>query len=268
MKQYTGITIWLLSALLTLSAAARTLPGGALIPAGFVLSSPAVTADGTLPKEFTGDGAGVSPPLAWTGAPAGVKSYALIMHHIDAQGVNYSYWVLYNIPARVSNLRRGVTGIGILGFSSRGKHAGYTPPHSKGPGAKTYTLILYALSVPPRLTGLPKLVTQEALLAALQGHILASTEMKVVYTSHIAVTGEGNGPNTMPLLPREAPAQLKLTADQQQQLAELEADVTAKLTKILTTDQLQQLQQMRLFRGDDHGANTPQQPVNLDKATQ
>ena len=39
--------------------------------------------------------------------------------------------------------------------------------------------------------------------------------------------------------------QLNLTADQQKQLAALEAEVKAKLEKILTAEQLQQLKQMR-----------------------
>jgi len=39
--------------------------------------------------------------------------------------------------------------------------------------------------------------------------------------------------------------QLNLTADQQKQLADLEADVKAKLEKILTPEQLKQLREMR-----------------------
>jgi len=47
------------------------------------------------------------------------------------------------------------------------------------------------------------------------------------------------------LLPPRAQEQLNLTADQQKQLAALEAEVKAKLEKILTPEQLKQLQQMR-----------------------
>jgi len=39
--------------------------------------------------------------------------------------------------------------------------------------------------------------------------------------------------------------QLNLTADQQKQVADLEAEVKAKIEKILTPEQLQQLKQMR-----------------------
>lgn len=53
----------------------------------FVLHSPAVGADRMLPMEFTGDGNSYSPPLEWSGAPAQTKGYAIIMHHIDPQGI-------------------------------------------------------------------------------------------------------------------------------------------------------------------------------------
>jgi len=61
-------------------------------------------------------------------------------------------------------------------------------------------------------------------------------------------------------LPPRAREQLKLTADQQKQLAELEAEVKAKLAKILTLEQMQQLKQMRPPRppgGPDGGEGGP-----------
>jgi len=47
------------------------------------------------------------------------------------------------------------------------------------------------------------------------------------------------------LLPPRAQEQLNLTSDQQKQLAALEVEVKAKIEKILTPEQLKQLQQMR-----------------------
>ena len=57
--------------------------------------------------------------------------------------------------------------------------------------------------------------------------------------------GPGRGPGGFHLLPPRAQEQLNLTADQQKQVAALEAEVKAKLEKILTPDQLTQLKQMR-----------------------
>ena len=53
------------------------------------------------------------------------------------------------------------------------------------------------------------------------------------------------GPGGFHILPPRAQEQLKLTADQQQQVAALEAEVKAKLETILTPEQVQKLKQMR-----------------------
>ena len=117
----------------------------------------------------------------WSGAPAGTKSYALLMHHLDPEGVTKSYWILYNIPANVTSLPKNVQGVGSLGASFKGV-VGYEPPHSKGPGAKTYVLTLYALSAPPEVTGPPERVTYDVILAAIKGKVLASADLSVIYS--------------------------------------------------------------------------------------
>ena len=43
-------------------------------------------------------------------------------------------------------------GVGTVGSNSVNDRTEYAPPHSKGPGAKTYILTVYALSAPPQLT--------------------------------------------------------------------------------------------------------------------
>lgn len=147
---------------------------------GFVLTSPEVEDGGNLPIDYTGDGSGATLPLAWKGAPAGTKSYALIMDHLAPGNEMKSYWVLWDIPASVTSLTKNVKGVGKLGVGFRGE-PGYEPPHSKGPGAKTYVLHLYALSAEPNLKSASG-VNREMLLAAMQGSILATADLHVVYT--------------------------------------------------------------------------------------
>jgi phosphatidylethanolamine-binding protein (PEBP) family uncharacterized protein len=149
---------------------------------GFILRSPEVADGGVLPKDYTGDGASSTLPLEWSGAPDGTKSYALIMHHIDPQGVTKWYWTLYNIPSDLHALPRNVKGVGTLGNNSINGQIGYAPPHSQGPGAKTYVYTVYALSLAPQITVPPAQVNREVLLAAMQGRILATAELRVVYT--------------------------------------------------------------------------------------
>ncbi|MEI6051350.1 MAG: YbhB/YbcL family Raf kinase inhibitor-like protein [Opitutaceae bacterium] len=150
--------------------------------AGFTLQSPAVAADGILPVEFTGDGKGISPPLEWAGAPAATKSYALIMHHLDPAGQTKWYWTLYNLPADTRSLPKDTRGVGSIGNNSVNRRVGYAPPHSKGPGAKTYVLTLYALSAPLQISTSPEQTNRNVLLAAMKDRVLATAEFKVVYT--------------------------------------------------------------------------------------
>lgn len=148
----------------------------------FGLRSPAVGEDGVLPIEFTGDGASISPPLEWSGGPADAKAYAIIMHHIDPEGMTKWYWTLYNIPAENRSLPKDAHDIGVLGNNSITRRLGYAPPHSKGPGAKTYVLTAYALSAPVSITVPPNEVNRAVLLAAMKDLILDSAELKVICT--------------------------------------------------------------------------------------
>ena len=50
----------------------------------FALSSPAFVDNGAIPKQYTCEGADISPPLNWSGAPQGTRSFALIVDDPDA----------------------------------------------------------------------------------------------------------------------------------------------------------------------------------------
>ncbi len=165
--------------------------GGSLLAAlprsaDFILRSSDVQIGGELPTEYTGDGAGSTLPLQWTGAPTGTKSYALVMHHVDPEGKTKWYWILYNIPPTVQSLAKNSRNIGILGSSFRG-HIGYEPPHSKGPGAKTYVLTLFAISRPLEITLPAVKVDFDTVMTAMKGSILAAADLSVVHTR----TGNG-----------------------------------------------------------------------------
>jgi formylglycine-generating enzyme required for sulfatase activity/phosphatidylethanolamine-binding protein (PEBP) family uncharacterized protein len=146
----------------------------------FILRSPEVKNSAALPAEFTGDGAAATLPLEWSGAPAETKSYALIMHH-EAPDQTKWYWILYDIPAETHSLPKNVKGIGTLGNNGVNRRQEYAPPHSKGPGAKTYICTVYALSAQPKITVPPAAVDRDILLAAMKDKILATAELGVIY---------------------------------------------------------------------------------------
>jgi phosphatidylethanolamine-binding protein (PEBP) family uncharacterized protein len=244
----------------------------------FKLTSPVVSDGGALPREFTGDGESASPPLEWTGAPAGTKSFALIMHHVPGPGDVKWYWILYNIPADVHSLAKNARGIGTFGNNSVNGQTEYAPPHSKGPGAKTYILTLYALSDAAQPSVPASQVDRATLLAAIKDRTLASAELKVTYDRTDVIAGKGGEEQTGPnaggagagsvgagggpapgahLIPREAEQKLHLTPDQQQQIQALEKETQAKLAKILTPEQLKILQNTRPPRRGDQSQSPP-----------
>ena len=76
-------------------------------------------------------------------------------------------------------------------FQSTDGELAYAPPHSKGPGLKTYILTIYALSAPVRISAPASAVNREILLAAMKDHILTSAELKVIYDRTKFIDGEG-----------------------------------------------------------------------------
>src|SRR5439155_5496578 len=70
--------------------------------------------EGAIPIKYTCDGADVSPPLAWSGAAAGTQAFALIADDPDAPAGTWVHWVLYNLPAAVSELPENVAKVETL----------------------------------------------------------------------------------------------------------------------------------------------------------
>ncbi|HVN68916.1 MAG TPA: YbhB/YbcL family Raf kinase inhibitor-like protein [Candidatus Binatia bacterium] len=117
-------------------------------------------------------GKNLSPSLAWSSAPAGVKSFAVIMHDADAPVAGgFYHWIVYNLPAGTTRLAAGAKlAPGQLGTNSLGKAAYYGPCPPPGP-AHHYTITLYALDVPSVESEAPPTAPQ--LAARIEGHVLA-----------------------------------------------------------------------------------------------
>lgn len=159
-----------------------TIPAATANPSGFTLTSPVVQEGGALPEEYTCDGASNTLALAWKNAPAGTQSFAVVMHHVASPADIHWYWVVYDIPADVTSLPKNVSATGTLGTNSVDSKQAYTPPCSKGPGAKTYTFTVYALSAQPRFTVPANKVSRAVLLEAIRDITLASAELNVTYS--------------------------------------------------------------------------------------
>ena len=148
----------------------------------FTLTSDAGPDGGTMSATYTCDGAGVTPELSWSGAPAGTEEYALMMTTQPGDGTTRWNWMLYGIPGTTTSLAGNSTGIGTLGSGSHGTVMQYDPPCSQGPGPKTYTFTLYALSGSPSLPADPDQVTGPVLTGAIAPITLGTASLNLSYT--------------------------------------------------------------------------------------
>jgi phosphatidylethanolamine-binding protein (PEBP) family uncharacterized protein len=102
------------------------------------------------------------------------------MHHVDPEGRVKCYWILTQIPGSTKQLPKNSRSIGAFGLNSINRRNEYAPPHSKGPGLKSYTLTLYALSKPFQLPN-PG-ADLESVQNALQANLLATADLPVHFT--------------------------------------------------------------------------------------
>lgn len=112
------------------------------------LTSPAFNDGDTIPRRYTCEGEDLSPPLAWSGAPAGTRSFALICADPDAPAGTWHHWAVFDIPADQTALAEGVVpqaGHQAVNDFGRLGYGGPCPP--RGHGIHHYHFRLLALSV-------------------------------------------------------------------------------------------------------------------------
>jgi phosphatidylethanolamine-binding protein (PEBP) family uncharacterized protein len=86
------------------------------------MSSTAFEPDGAIPKNYSGEGQNISPPLRWTGLPGGTKEIALICDDPDAPGAEtFVHWVVYKIPTNLTRFPEGSAQEALEGKNGAGK---------------------------------------------------------------------------------------------------------------------------------------------------
>jgi len=158
------------------------------VRAELTLTSSIFEDGGTLPagSKCTRDGGdGLSPPIAWAGAPEGTKSYAVIMHHYPrdrVEGVDNPshYWLVWDIPANITSFSRGnVESIGNEGGDKDKRYVGYTPPCSPGDVSHAYTITVYALDTEVTTLGAKDNIDVDwaTMTKAIEGNVLDSSSL-------------------------------------------------------------------------------------------
>ena len=152
----------------------------------FTITSPAFVPDGPIPKKYTCDLDDVSPALAWSGAPPGTRSFALIMQDPDAPDPAapkrvYVHWVLYDLPPDCEGLPEAVTQaslpVGTREGTNDWNRTGYGGP-CPPIGRHRYYFRLFALG---RMLGDLREPRRADLEGIMGRHVLAKAELMGTY---------------------------------------------------------------------------------------
>ena len=152
----------------------------------FTLRAAAFADGAEIPRLYTCEGDDRSPALAWSGAPDGTQSLALIVDDPDAPDPaaplrTWVHWVLYNLPATSSELPDGVIAAGLPAPTHEGQND-WRQTGWRGPcppiGRHRYHFKLYALDrVLPDLGRATKADVEKAMA----GHVLAQATLVGTY---------------------------------------------------------------------------------------
>lgn len=145
------------------------------------VSSPAFADGAMIPLHHSAYGHGVPPPVAWSAAPEGTRSFVLMVEDPDAASARpFVHWLIWNIPGEARGLPEGgpvqanqLGSLYVEGRNSRGS-IGYFGPRPHGTRAHHYHFQLFALDTMLTLQpGSPR----ADLLAAMHGHVLAKGQL-------------------------------------------------------------------------------------------
>jgi Raf kinase inhibitor-like YbhB/YbcL family protein len=136
-------------------------------------------ADGqAIPDLYGCKGQNIKPPLVFKDVPAGAKSLALIVDDPDAPSGDWVHWLVWNIGPQTT----GIDAASVPTGATEGKndfgnnnYGGPCPPF----GTHHYHFTLYVLDSE---LNLPLATNKAALLKALDGHILAQTQLIGTYS--------------------------------------------------------------------------------------
>ena len=138
---------------------------------------------GEIPREFTCDGANVSPQLVVKSIPDKAKSIAVIVDDPDAPVGTFTHWIAWNvkfegdmlsipkaIPRKTSMMNQGVSDFGRIGYD------GPCPP--RGHGKHHYHFKVFAID---REIPLEDGASRKDLEKYLKGHVLDKAEIVGLY---------------------------------------------------------------------------------------
>jgi Raf kinase inhibitor-like YbhB/YbcL family protein len=158
------------------------------------LSSPVFQEGGPIPVKYTCDDIDVSPRLVISSVPEGAKSLTLVCDDPDAPMGTWIHWIIFNLPPDLSELPKSIPREISLAFGKDSsvtalqgindfKRIGYGGPCPPKGMAHRYYFRLYALDKMLEFNQdqITKGVTSDMLVNAMEGHILANSELMGKY---------------------------------------------------------------------------------------
>lgn len=144
--------------------------------------SPSFTDNGIIPKKHTGFGADISPELIIENLPEETVSLAIVLDDLDVPlQKSFTHWLIWNIP-KTDTVPEGIPhGTEIrhpfpaCQGNAWGKHR-YRGPKQPFFIRKEHRYVFTVYALDCRLSLSPK-ANKKALLAAMDGHISAKTEL-------------------------------------------------------------------------------------------
>jgi Raf kinase inhibitor-like YbhB/YbcL family protein len=169
------LSVFLALILLGAGASYAQRPGGrgGFRLAPLLMQTTAFEDGGIIPQKYAGRG-GVQPGFAFSGAPDGTVTYAIILHDVDVAfggGTDdVLHWMAWNIPAAASGIPEGKLPDGsVTGRNLMGQNVYMGPGAPPGP-YHHYVFELYALNAK---LDLPPTASRADLLAAMRGKTVA-----------------------------------------------------------------------------------------------
>ncbi len=157
---------------------------------GFSLkvTSPSFKEGGAIPVQFTADGDGIFPGVAWDGLPPQTESVVLLMEDADIPFFRpVTHAIVHSIAPEIGELEPGAVKRRMWGPSPEGwacgrnflGATGWTPPSPPpGHGAHRYAFQVFALNARPSFPYPP---SRAGLMRRIQPHLVAQGRVIGVY---------------------------------------------------------------------------------------
>ena len=145
--------------------------------------------DGDLiPSQHAGEGNDTAVELQWTNAPAGTRSFVLLVEDPDAPNGTFVHWLRYDVPATARAVKTNESEIGLEGLNDFDTTAWRGPAPPPDHGQHRYFFRLFALDVPT--LDLPEGARADAVQQRMQGHVVGRAELVGRYGSSRTPAGQ------------------------------------------------------------------------------